>query len=199
MFPRSLATEWKKMFFCSGFVHNKPKKEIGEIVKEKENRLRYGLNISGVSDFDFWLSWFLTFFVITTFVSIYTIVLGYAFMFDIFLNTNFLFMFALFSSLTTAMILLGFVFSVIVPNLKTSNTLSYTFILFSFGPHESMRVKCWSVLVPSPPLPILLALYSVHGLVCDPTHRLRPPQIAGWPGLPEPICCRVSLKNIIPW
>lgn len=41
---------------------------LGEIVREKEYRLRQGLNIFGVSHYIFWISWFITSLVFALFI-----------------------------------------------------------------------------------------------------------------------------------
>ncbi len=52
---------------------------IGELVREKEQRLRHGLSAVGVSHGVYWLSWSLSSAVITFAISLYTVSVAYMF------------------------------------------------------------------------------------------------------------------------
>ena len=103
----------------------------GEIVREKEYRLRLGLIIIGISNTMYWLSWIITSFILTLFLSVYTIIVGYIFAFPFFTNTNFLVLLMMFLYFTMAMQFLSLFISTLVSSLNSSNSVSYAFVLFS--------------------------------------------------------------------
>lgn len=63
---------------------------VAEIVKEKEYKLRHGLLVMGVSNFEFWLSWLLTALGVVFLITNVQILCGYAFAVKIFLKTPYL-------------------------------------------------------------------------------------------------------------
>ena len=63
---------------------------VSEIAREKEHKLRFGLIVTGVSHWEFWLSWFLVAFCIVFLSSNIQIFAGYACDFDFFLKTPYL-------------------------------------------------------------------------------------------------------------
>lgn len=50
-----------------------------EFISEKVNKLRQGLNIFGIKHRNYFLSWLFTGMILSTFVAVYTILLGYCF------------------------------------------------------------------------------------------------------------------------
>ncbi|KAL4471570.1 hypothetical protein ABPG74_008463 [Tetrahymena malaccensis] len=103
----------------------------GDIVMEKQRRLRAGLNIQGVSHTAFYLSWFLTSIIYSTLISILQIVTSLIFQFDFFLDTPFFILFFLFFFFTLSMQVFGYFIATIMPNTNKSYSFSYGFVLFA--------------------------------------------------------------------
>lgn len=102
-----------------------------EIVREKEFKLRQGLNVFGASHFSYWLSWFIISILYSVIVSTATLAAGVAFQFPFFLDTPAFIVIIFMFSLCLAMQMLSFFISTLVPNLKSANSISYGFILFA--------------------------------------------------------------------
>ncbi|EAR94681.1 transporter family ABC domain protein (macronuclear) [Tetrahymena thermophila SB210] len=103
----------------------------GDIVMEKQRRLRAGLNIQGVSHTAFYLSWFLTSITYSILISILQIVTSLIFQFDFFLDTPFFILFFLFFFFTLSMQVFGYFIATIMPNTNKSYSFSYGFVLFA--------------------------------------------------------------------
>ncbi|KAL4511800.1 hypothetical protein ABPG72_012645 [Tetrahymena utriculariae] len=103
----------------------------GDIVMEKQRRLRAGLNIQGVSHTAFYLSWFLTSIVYSVLISILQIVTSLIFQFEFFLDTPFFLLFFLFFFFTLSMQIFGYFIATIMPNTNKSYSFSYGFVLFA--------------------------------------------------------------------
>lgn len=99
------------------------------MVREKEQKLRLGLNIYGVSHTIFWFSWFLVAIIFSAFIAVYLILTGYLFQFLFFLDTNFVVLFFLFFTFTFSMIMISFFITTLVSSITTSNTVTYAFLL----------------------------------------------------------------------
>lgn len=102
---------------------------ISEIVKEKEEKLRNGLSVIGVSATAFWFSWFLVALFFSFMTTNSLILSGYLFQFDLFLKTSYLILLALFLAYSLTMMVLGFMISTLISSVKLSYTVSYTFLL----------------------------------------------------------------------
>lgn len=103
-----------------------------EIVGEKEKKLRQYLNIVGVSHKSYWISWFLTSTIFSLLISLSITVFGYIFSFNFFLDTPFLMILLLFFIFSLSMQFVSYFISVLVSNLKMSNIVSYSFLLFAW-------------------------------------------------------------------
>lgn len=63
---------------------------LGEVVRDKELRLRQGLSVVGVKHGVYWLSWFIVGIVFSAMTSLVLVIAGLICQFDIFWNTPFL-------------------------------------------------------------------------------------------------------------
>ena len=102
---------------------------ISEIVKEKELKLRNGLNVIGVSALSFWLSWFLVALFFSFMTTNSLIISGYLFKFDVFTRTPYPIVFLLFMTYTLSMMTLGFFLSTLISSVRLAYTVSYSFLL----------------------------------------------------------------------
>ena len=102
---------------------------VSEIVKEKENKLRHGLSVMGVSATSFWISWFLIGFFLNLFSTNLLILCGYISNFDFFLNTPYLVLLLTFLLFGVTMIIFGFFVSTLIGSARLAYTLSYAFLL----------------------------------------------------------------------
>ena len=89
------------------------------------------MSVYGISHGIYWLSWIIMSICFSLFLSIYTILLGYAFQFKFFLDTNFIILFFLFFFFTFSMQTVSYFLSSLVSTLRQSNSISYGFILFA--------------------------------------------------------------------
>jgi len=74
-------------FFCSAmviFINS-----LNAIVSEKENKIRFCMEMMGLYKSVYWLSWFIIYFVLIFINTIATILFGMLFQYSFFLNTNF--------------------------------------------------------------------------------------------------------------
>ncbi len=104
---------------------------LGEVVREKDLRLRKGLIVYGVPHFSYWASWVLVALAYSLFVTLSTIASGYLFQFDFFKQTPLLVIIMMFWPFNLAMFFLGFVIAVASPDLKSANSASYAFVLLA--------------------------------------------------------------------
>ena len=103
-----------------------------EIVREKEYKLRQGLNIFGASHFAYWVSWFMISIIYALVSSISTYLAGLAFGFGFFLDTPFyITIFFLMFPFTLAMQMMSFFLATLSPTLKAANAISYGIVLFA--------------------------------------------------------------------
>lgn len=103
-----------------------------EIVREKEYKLRQGLNIFGATHFAYWTSWFVVSNIYSLIVSVSTYLAGLAFGFGFFSDTPFyIIIFFMMYPFTLAMQMLAYFISALAPTLKASNTVSYGIMLFA--------------------------------------------------------------------
>lgn len=103
-----------------------------EIVREKEYKLRQGLNIFGASHSSYWFSWFLISNIYAIVSSISTYIAGLVFGFGFFTDTPFyIIIFFLMYPFTLAMQMLSFFLSTLSPTVKAANAISYGIVLFA--------------------------------------------------------------------
>lgn len=73
-------------FFCSAmviFINS-----LNTIVSEKENKIRFCMEMMGLYKSVYWLSWFIIYFVLIIINTIATIIFGMLFQYSFFTNTN---------------------------------------------------------------------------------------------------------------
>lgn len=61
---------------------------VNEILKEKEKKLRQGVNVMGLTNTSYWVSWVLTSILLNIFVTLLLILAGQVSGFDFFLKTS---------------------------------------------------------------------------------------------------------------
>ena len=103
-----------------------------EIVSEKEKHLRQYLNIVGVSHKSYWISWTITSVIFSLLIALSITVFGVIFTFDIFLDTPFFLLLLTFFIFSLSMQFVCYFIAILVPTLKLSNTVSYSFLLFAW-------------------------------------------------------------------
>eukprot|EP00347_Sterkiella_histriomuscorum_P002432 403368176 len=98
---------------------------LNEIVREKELKLRQGLQVVGVGHSVYWLSWFI---VSTTFSAMCTLILcllGLICQMDLFVNTPFLMLYLLFVTFAICMNLLAFLLSTLINTQQQAYSLVF--------------------------------------------------------------------------
>jgi len=104
---------------------------LNEIVREKELRLRQGLQVVGVGHSVYWASWTLVglaFAGVTTVILLFT---GLVCQFDVFWNTPLWISFLVFFMFTMAMITMAYFVSTLVSTQAAANQMAYTFVLLT--------------------------------------------------------------------
>eukprot|EP00761_Pharyngomonas_kirbyi_P004790 gb/GECH01004795.1/.p1 GENE.gb/GECH01004795.1/~~gb/GECH01004795.1/.p1 ORF type:complete len:886 (+),score=205.13 gb/GECH01004795.1/:1-2658(+) len=104
---------------------------MNQIVTEKELKLRLGMKMMGLKDGMFWLSWLLTNGVLNFLSTVILILSGFAFRFDVFINTNPVVNFLVFFTFSMSVVPLAFLCSTFISKAKTANT--FGFVIFVFG------------------------------------------------------------------
>jgi hypothetical protein len=103
-----------------------------EIVREKEYKLRQGLNIFGASHAAYWLSWFVIANIYALVGSVSTYLAGLIFGFGFYTDTPFyIIIFFLMFPFMLAMQMMSFWLSTLSPTLKAANAISYGIVLFA--------------------------------------------------------------------
>ena len=103
-----------------------------EIVSEKEKKLRQYLNIVGVSHKSYWISWMITSIIFSFLIALSITVFGIIFNFHFFLDTPFFLILVMFFIFSLSMQFVAYFIAILVPTLKLSNTVSYSFLLFAW-------------------------------------------------------------------
>lgn len=101
------------------------------MLNEKEKNLRIGLNINGVPNSSYILSWIITCILISFFLSIYTITLAKIFVFDVWSQTPYLMLFIAYFTYILCLISLGFLVVTTIKRTKTANSVGFALILFT--------------------------------------------------------------------
>ena len=102
-----------------------------EIVREKEFKLRQGLNVFGAPHFSYWISWFVVSIIYSLITTFATIAAGAAFQFHYFLDSPILIIVMYMFPFCMALQLLSYFLSTLAPNLKAANSISYGLVLFA--------------------------------------------------------------------
>ncbi|KRW98660.1 P-loop containing nucleoside triphosphate hydrolase [Pseudocohnilembus persalinus] len=100
---------------------------LREVTKEKCTRVRYGLNIFGVSHNIYWASWLITVTIFSVFAALYTIAISMAFQIDVFVYTNPIIMFCLYFFYTLGLLIFALLLSTLISDQKTANAFTYSF------------------------------------------------------------------------
>eukprot|EP01027_Heterolobosea_sp_BB2_P007024 GEZU01010510.1.p1 GENE.GEZU01010510.1~~GEZU01010510.1.p1 ORF type:complete len:865 (+),score=220.98 GEZU01010510.1:155-2749(+) len=98
------------------------------IVSEKEYRLRFGMQIMGLKDSAYWLSWLITQMFITLLASLVIIISGYIFQLSFFLRANFLVLLSLFVTYGFSLIAFAFLISTLVSKGRAALILGFIFL-----------------------------------------------------------------------
>lgn len=94
-----------------------------ELAREKEQNLRQGLNVMGMSSMAYWMSWFITAHVFIFLVTTTLIVTGLVCDFDVFTNTPYFILAMLFGIFSHSMVMLAFFLSTIVKSSRAAYTV----------------------------------------------------------------------------
>jgi len=94
-----------------------------ELAREKEQNLRQGLNVMGMSSMAYWQSWFITAHVFIILVTTTLILAGLACDFDVFTNTPYLILGMLFGIFAHSMVMLAFFLSTVVKSSRAAYTV----------------------------------------------------------------------------
>ena len=104
-----------------------------KIVQEKEKQLRLGMNLMGLKDSAFWISWLVTIQAFNILLTLILIGFGAAFQFEVFLNTDFFVNFVVFFEFGTAMIALGFFLSTVLHKTTAASNAGWAILLVGFA------------------------------------------------------------------
>ncbi|ORX83599.1 P-loop containing nucleoside triphosphate hydrolase protein, partial [Anaeromyces robustus] len=133
-------------FFCSAmviFINS-----LNTIVTEKENKIRYCMEMMGLYKSVYWLSWFIVYFVLILINSLCTIFFGMIFQYSVFINTNFIVLFLLFFGYGIGMITLGFFLTTFVNSSRIFVLIiGFLFQSFVFS-NGYLAYLWWSTSVP---------------------------------------------------
>ena len=100
-----------------------------ELVKEKEQKLRQGLVVVGLSHGSYWLHWIITGAILSFITTLSLVIAGLSCQFEQLLNTNFIINFMLFYFLSFSMVIFAFFLSTLVQSTRIAYTISYAFVL----------------------------------------------------------------------
>lgn len=116
---------------------------LTKISQEKELNLRHAMTIMGLKDYIYWISWFLTQFLIEIISTSILIVTGITFQFAFFVNTDFWVNFSFFLVYSVSLIPLAFLLTTLVSTTATASLLG--FLLFVIGLILQMLFKDFPV------------------------------------------------------
>eukprot|EP00761_Pharyngomonas_kirbyi_P010427 gb/GECH01010447.1/.p1 GENE.gb/GECH01010447.1/~~gb/GECH01010447.1/.p1 ORF type:complete len:901 (+),score=161.28 gb/GECH01010447.1/:1-2703(+) len=102
------------------------------VVLEKENKLRFGMKMMGLKDISYWTSWLLTAMAISFLSSLVTIISGYIFQLQFFLNCNFFVLMAVFLTYSLSLISLAFALSAFITTVKAALILGFVILGTTF-------------------------------------------------------------------
>lgn len=94
---------------------------VNEIVREKELRLRQGLQVVGVGHSVYWLSWIIVGIIFSFLTTVVLIAMGYVCQFDVFWNVPLLMNFIIFFSFSLGMSAMAFFVSTLVSTQPAAN------------------------------------------------------------------------------
>eukprot|EP01130_Rhizamoeba_saxonica_P004867 TRINITY_DN1973_c0_g1_i2.p1 TRINITY_DN1973_c0_g1~~TRINITY_DN1973_c0_g1_i2.p1 ORF type:complete len:667 (-),score=106.50 TRINITY_DN1973_c0_g1_i2:547-2547(-) len=102
-----------------------------QLMSEKEKRVRVVMRTMGLADIWFWISWIITFVIISIMNTLVIIISGHIFSFPFIAQTNFFVAFCVFLFFALSLIPFACVLSVVASRASTANTLA--FMLFVIG------------------------------------------------------------------
>lgn len=102
-----------------------------EMMREKFDHLRRGMQLLGTLDSAYWVSWIFTSLFLNVAMSLFTIYLGNAAGFDIFTRAPYWIWFLIFFMTTNAYIVMCFFFTTIIQNRSQAFTINFSIILLS--------------------------------------------------------------------
>lgn len=105
---------------------------LTEIVREKDQKLRQGLNVMGLKHSSYWVSWYVTSIVVNSLVANSTILAGLIFQYDFFWNTPYLVLFWIFFLFSFNMSILAFCISTFVKTLISAYSVTTMQVSLSF-------------------------------------------------------------------
>ncbi|KAF0979003.1 hypothetical protein FDP41_002073 [Naegleria fowleri] len=105
---------------------------LNSLVVEKEARLRFAMIMMGMKDSAYFVSWFITFFLICLVFSLVNVIGGMIFGISIFLKGNFLILLILFFCFSFSLICFAFLLSTFIKESKSALVLGFTVLAISF-------------------------------------------------------------------
>ncbi|KAJ3451984.1 abc transporter a family member 1-related [Anaeramoeba flamelloides] len=106
--------------------------QLSQIVEEKETRKRFGMRMMGLSDFSYWMSWFILDFGVLLISIFILIATGAMFGFNFFLHNSFATYFVLFLLFGLNVVALSFLLSTLIKKAKTATMVGFgLFCLFT--------------------------------------------------------------------
>ncbi|KAL8465010.1 hypothetical protein ACS0TY_034479 [Phlomoides rotata] len=106
--------------------------QISALITEKELKLRQAMEMMGLYDTAYWLSWFTWEGILTLISSLLTVLFGMMFQFDFFLNNSFAVVFLLFFLFQLNMTGFAFMLSAFISKSSSSITLGYFIFIIGF-------------------------------------------------------------------
>ncbi|KAL5544416.1 hypothetical protein UlMin_008200 [Ulmus minor] len=100
--------------------------QMSSLVTEKELKLRQAMTIMGLYDSAYWLSWLLWEGILTFLSSLFTVLFGMIFQFDIFLNNSFAVVFLVFFLFQLSMLGVAFMLSTFISKSSSSTTVGFS-------------------------------------------------------------------------
>ncbi|XP_024017032.1 ABC transporter A family member 2 [Morus notabilis] len=136
--------------------------QMSSLVAEKELKLRQGMNMMGLYESAYWLSWFTWEGILTLLSSLFTVLFGMLFQFDLFLNNSSAVVFLVFFLFQLNMLAFGFMLSAFMSKSSSSSTIGFSIFIigsmtelvgtlnFSYSHRFSKRFRTgWSFFPPN--------------------------------------------------
>ncbi|EXB20715.1 ABC transporter A family member 2 [Morus notabilis] len=103
--------------------------QMSSLVAEKELKLRQGMNMMGLYESAYWLSWFTWEGILTLLSSLFTVLFGMLFQFDLFLNNSSAVVFLVFFLFQLNMLAFGFMLSAFMSKSSSSSTIGFSIFI----------------------------------------------------------------------
>lgn len=112
-----------------------------QLVVEKEQRLRFGMNMMGLSTVAYWISWGITFVIMAALSSLITVLSGYLYQVFVFLRSDFISLWWIFFVFQVCIICLAFMLSTFVNNGKAALIFGFIILAATFILNQFLSVQ----------------------------------------------------------